>query len=303
MRSSVRCRNRPRSRRPTTPGAARCASRSRRPSRTRRTRGSQTGRRRMPRARRAASGSAPEDSPRKPRSAARQRPSACATCGGNRRGLGGRAPRAVEQAPVAEALRSGGEGRRRAAPPQLVDVAESGASVRSVARSLNSSASSRLSPSTSGGKSSSAAVRFDQPRRGHLADARRCRDSRPPRRRRARGSRESAPGRRRTSRARPSALRTLLLLAIDLHDAVAAHALREILVGRPDATFSTRRRPRRDARGRGQRVVGLELDHRPDGDAHRARAPPRAAGTARAAPARCRRRSCSPARGRCGTTR
>ena len=34
-------------------------------------------------------------------------------------------------------------------------------------------------------------------------------------------------------------------------------------------TCSTRSSSARDARGRGERVVGLELDHRPDGDAHR----------------------------------
>ena len=34
-------------------------------------------------------------------------------------------------------------------------------------------------------------------------------------------------------------------------------------------TFSTLVVRRGDARGRGERVVGLELDHRPHGDAHR----------------------------------
>ena len=56
--------------------------------------------------------------------------------------------------------------------------------------------------------------------------------------------------------------------AVHLHDAVAAHALREVLVGRPDADLLDAVVLAGDARGRGERVVGLELDHRPDGDSH-----------------------------------
>ena len=56
--------------------------------------------------------------------------------------------------------------------------------------------------------------------------------------------------------------------AIHLHDAIAHDALREILVGRPDADLLDARIGGREMRRRGQRVVGLELDHRPRDDAH-----------------------------------
>src|SRR5262249_54165780 len=57
--------------------------------------------------------------------------------------------------------------------------------------------------------------------------------------------------------------------AIDLDDAVVLDALREILVGRPDADLLDARVGRGEVRRRRERVVGLELDHRPDDDAHR----------------------------------
>ena len=55
---------------------------------------------------------------------------------------------------------------------------------------------------------------------------------------------------------------------VDLHHAIAAHALREVLVRRPDADLLHVVVGRGDPRRRRQRVVGLELDHGPDGDAH-----------------------------------
>ena len=60
-----------------------------------------------------------------------------------------------------------------------------------------------------------------------------------------------------------------LACAIDLDDAIGDDALREVLVGRPDADLLHRGIGARDPRRGGERVVGLELDHRPDGDAHR----------------------------------
>jgi peptidyl-prolyl cis-trans isomerase A (cyclophilin A) len=61
----------------------------------------------------------------------------------------------------------------------------------------------------------------------------------------------------------------LLRFAIHLHDAVVAHALREILVRRPDAHFLHCRILGGDARAGRETVVGFEIGHRPNGDAHR----------------------------------
>ena len=101
----------------------------------------------------------------------------------------------------------------------------------------------------------------------------------------------------------PLCVANLAAPAIDLHDAVADDALREILVGRPDAHLLDARVARGEMRRRGERVVGLELDHRPGRDAHRHQ---RLLERMELRPQRrldARRRSCSPARGRCGTTR
>src|SRR5205085_7949279 len=57
--------------------------------------------------------------------------------------------------------------------------------------------------------------------------------------------------------------------AIDLHHARIAHALRQILIGRPDRDFLDRLVLRREMRGRSERIIGFELDHRPDDNAHR----------------------------------
>ena len=61
----------------------------------------------------------------------------------------------------------------------------------------------------------------------------------------------------------PAASRICAASAIDLDDAIADDALREILVRRPDAHLLDLRIVRRQMRGRRERVVGLELDHRP----------------------------------------
>ena len=57
--------------------------------------------------------------------------------------------------------------------------------------------------------------------------------------------------------------------AIQLDDPRAAHALGEILVGRADDHAFDAPVVRRRRSGGGQGIVGLELDHRPDHDAHR----------------------------------
>jgi hypothetical protein len=54
-----------------------------------------------------------------------------------------------------------------------------------------------------------------------------------------------------------------------LHDEVTLDTLRQILVGGPDADLLDRRILARNAHRGGERIVGLELDHRPHGDTHR----------------------------------
>jgi len=57
--------------------------------------------------------------------------------------------------------------------------------------------------------------------------------------------------------------------SIYLHDAISANALRKIFVRSPDTDFLNARVVRRDLGGRCERVVGFQIDHCPDGDAHR----------------------------------
>src|SRR5436190_6947945 len=57
--------------------------------------------------------------------------------------------------------------------------------------------------------------------------------------------------------------------AVDLHHARTSHALRQILIGRPDGDFLDLLILRRDMRGRSERIIGFELDHWPDDNAHR----------------------------------
>ena len=61
----------------------------------------------------------------------------------------------------------------------------------------------------------------------------------------------------------------LLALAIDLHDVVTADALRQILVDGPNADLLDALVFGRDPGGGSQRVVRLQLDHRPHDDTHR----------------------------------
>ena len=57
--------------------------------------------------------------------------------------------------------------------------------------------------------------------------------------------------------------------AVDLYHARASHALRQILIGRPDGDLLDLFVLRREMRGRSERIIGFELDHRPDYHAHR----------------------------------
>src|SRR6266704_2936781 len=60
----------------------------------------------------------------------------------------------------------------------------------------------------------------------------------------------------------------LLRSAVHLYHALAAHALGEILVDRPDADFLYALIVGCDPCSRGKRIVGFELDHRPYDDPH-----------------------------------
>ena len=67
----------------------------------------------------------------------------------------------------------------------------------------------------------------------------------------------------------PAASRIDFAPAVDLHHARTSHALRQILIGRPDGDFLDLLVLRREMRGRSERIIGFELDHRPDDNAHR----------------------------------
>src|SRR2546430_2623061 len=56
--------------------------------------------------------------------------------------------------------------------------------------------------------------------------------------------------------------------AVELHDALAIDALAQILIGRADDRLFDAGDPRGARRGRRERVIRLELLHRPDPDAH-----------------------------------
>ncbi len=67
----------------------------------------------------------------------------------------------------------------------------------------------------------------------------------------------------------PSRIANHFAPAVDLHHARTSHALRQILIGRPDGDFLDLLVLRREMRGRSERIIGFELDHRPDDNAHR----------------------------------
>src|SRR4029077_2375509 len=67
----------------------------------------------------------------------------------------------------------------------------------------------------------------------------------------------------------PSRIANDFAPSVDLHHARTSHALRQILIGRPDSDFLDPFVLRRDMRGRSERIIGFELDHRPDDNAHR----------------------------------
>ena len=66
-----------------------------------------------------------------------------------------------------------------------------------------------------------------------------------------------------------AASRIVLRRPVDLHHARPAHALRQVLIGRPDGDFLDLFVLEREMRGRSERIVGFELDHRPHDNAHR----------------------------------
>ncbi len=68
--------------------------------------------------------------------------------------------------------------------------------------------------------------------------------------------------------AHPCCIANRFPLAVDLHDAIATHALGQVLVGRPDADLLHPLISRGDLRRRGQGVVGFQLDHGPYDHSH-----------------------------------
>src|SRR5205814_2580710 len=66
----------------------------------------------------------------------------------------------------------------------------------------------------------------------------------------------------------PSRIANRFAAAVDLHHARTSHALRQILVGRPDGDFLDLLVLRREMRGRSERIIGFKLDHRPDDNTH-----------------------------------
>ncbi len=143
-----------------------------------------------------------------------------------------------------------------------------GASRRSVARRLNSNACSRRSPSTVGRERLDRPMPIQQARRPHRADAGDTRVAV----RSVADQRQKVWNQRRLDAellAHARGIANRLGLAVDLHDAVAFDALREVLVRSPDADLLHPSILGGKMRCGGQRIVGLQVDHRPDGDAHR----------------------------------
>ena len=118
-----------------------------------------------------------------------------------------------------------------------------------------------------------------------------------------RGSRGCGPERRRTCARTPSASRIRpLLRSTCTTRSPTTHCARS-LSGVQMQTFSTRSSRGREAGRGGERVVGLELDHGPDDDAHGGQRLLERDELGAQGAARCLPRSCSPARVRCETTR
>ena len=177
---------------------------------------------------------------------------------------------AREQAGVAEALAARGERRRRPAPAEVVDVAEQrrvGPERREILEQQRQLALARRGRRA--GTASIGAVLVEESRRRRPRRCRGCPGSRRRSRRPARGSPGSAQARRRTSHARPrrcgscSPRRSTCTTR-----SPRTHCARS-LSGVQMQTCSTLVVSGGDARGGRERVVGLELDHRPDRDAHR----------------------------------
>ena len=180
---------------------------------------------------------------------------------------------------------SGGKAGGRAIPAQLLDVVEHGnlgAQRREIAKQERALAFAgergRQRAGVGGVDAPGPRSRRESLRDGRSARARPPTTSRPSRaardtrrrhRRRARGSRGSTPGATPNFATTPASSMMTLRPPVQLDDAGAADALREVLVGRADQHLLDARIRRRPHRRRGQRVVRLELDHRPDHDAER----------------------------------
>ena len=205
---------------------------------------------------------------------------------------------------------------RRAAPTQIVEPTLAAARRRAASRGGGTAA--RFRDARAGSRRARPRRGPDRPRTRIVGIASRCsyspstaaadfapqparRDIRRRCRRRARANPGSTSARRRI-RVHPVLVERRAAHPVEAHDARAAHALREILVGRADHDLL-------DARVRANRAAAVASASSASNsiigqvdDAERAARLLASANCARA-PGRCRRRSCSPDRGRCGTTR
>ena len=122
-------------------------------------------------------------------------------------------------------------------------------------------------------------------------------------RRRAPGSPESTTAARRTSGSPRSRSQITRVRRFNCTMRSPRTHWARSLSGVQITTRPTRESSANRSRRRRQRIVGLELHHRPDDEAQRDSTRPRGSGTATRAPGRCLRSSCNRPQGCCETTR
>src|SRR5947207_2325073 len=173
----------------------------------------------------------------------------------------------LRQALVSEPLRTGCERVSGPAPFELVYIAEQGRIGAERRQVLEQQRPVAAVPQHRRGEPLDGAVLVQQPGRGDRADPR---DARISVGRVAHESQEVGNQRGLDAEllAHPCRVADLPALAIDLDDAIAADALRQIFVGGPDADLLYAVVLRGDPRRGGERVVGLELGHGPHRHAH-----------------------------------
>src|SRR2546426_1581498 len=176
--------------------------------------------------------------------------------------------RALEQTRRFHALRERGKCAGRAAPPQLVDIAKQRCFSPQCRKIFEHQRGVTMVSQYLWRKVLDRAVPVQEARRRHRADPRNawisiCHVA---------DEGEVIGNQDRVHSellANAFSIADLVPSAVDLYYAVTPDALRQILVGCPDTNLFHARIFRGDPRGGGKRVVGLELDHGPDSDAHR----------------------------------